>query len=843
MNKAADQEKPTTGTLLSELIETDPILRLHCAVERDGVPYPDHPVHGRATRVVDPDGIQAGADVLPTSLARVFRIGLDRYGIGMDDPRFEVTPGGRATGRVVMPDVTVEELDEAAARRGLAELTDMTMLLGRTAGMPAHAVQHILETELRFLSPRAASLFDASSGEGPVHTVDARQHVVLVEVLRRVAERARLRRDDPTIKAPAVMLDIDMCALDPRARVVHALRAVGVDPNGLAALPSYHRPAWDLWIQQAAAEIDYEAFCRALFRPWENLRWDTPVPGLARFVWDVYDAGGRVVFNTGRRERVREHTEHALACAGITGPRIAFLRNDRSRPVHELKAESLQAFADLDIVAVFDDICENRQAMAKKLTDALFVAVALPGYVHERPYDGADVVRSFETVPRCARTARATRLPALSHANSLAELPLAEMSVGSPALEHAVWLSERESSDMVGTLLQGAERAAIHTAERAPRTDDLAADIYYLLTRPQFRKGARAAYSLSMARREIRPHLADGAPIPIITRGFPLKFHYNQLKTMGSLPDLSELAAMVRLRELQRTVQQVYPPGLAITVLGDGNHFRPHPRSLLRAYREKLLSYHALVGGTEILTIADLNEVAEQRMGPLAMRRHADLVPRRVAEIRDALVGLDICATPVPALEQATLRTAGVIGDNRGAGTTMPNFESLFRSLMYTVSATQGHGIAFARHVYADLFNLTDRALPAPTAAERRAVLVKAWHDTIQYMAVLWVDRDLGFDAAMFSNHIRLTPNPRSGCLGFTYLGGASVLPWHGMAALDALGRVSTDFAVSLLDQGFVPAYSTLLGPAQPWMMVPVTVTKGGRLHHGFRAAVRLRRR
>ncbi|MEQ4724886.1 L-tyrosine/L-tryptophan isonitrile synthase family protein [Nonomuraea sp. B19D2] len=567
------------------------------------------------------------------------------------------------------------------------------------------------------------------------------------------------------------------------------------------------------------------------------------MPGLARFVWDVYDAGGRVVFNTGRRERVREHTEHALANAGITGTRIAFLQNDRSRPVHELKADSLRSFADLDIVAVFDDICENRQAMAKVLPDALFVAVALPGYVHERPYDGADVVRSFETVPQCARTAPATRLPALSHANSLAELSLAEMSEGKLALEHAVRLSERESLEIIDTLLESAERAAIQTAGRAPRTGDLVADIYHLLTRPQFRKGARANYSLAMARREIQPRVADGAPIPVITRGFPIKFPYNKLKTLGSQPDLSELAAMIRLRELHRTVQEIYPPGLAITVLGDGNHFRPHPRHLLLAYREKLLAYHALAGGTEILTIADLNEVAEQRMGLFAVRQHAALIPQRVAEIRAALAGLDIVSAPAPALEQATLRTTHMIGGNRGAGMAIPHFESLFRSLMYTVSTTQGHDAALAKQIYADLFNLADPALPAPIAGERRAVLSKAWHDTIRYMAVLWADRDLGFDAAMFSHQIRLTPNPRNGCLGFTYLGGASVLPWHGTAALDASGRVSTDFAVSLLDQGFVPAYSPLLGPAQPWMMVPVTAIEGGGLHPGFRAAVQLRRR
>jgi hypothetical protein len=151
-----------SGPLLAKLIETDPILRLHCAVARDGVPYPGHPVHGKATRVVDLDDIQDGADELPTSLARVFRICVDRYGIGIGNPRFEVAPGGRATGRVVLPDVAMEELDEESARRGLAELTETIALLGRTTGIPT---QLVLATELRFLSARAAALLEAS-GDG-----------------------------------------------------------------------------------------------------------------------------------------------------------------------------------------------------------------------------------------------------------------------------------------------------------------------------------------------------------------------------------------------------------------------------------------------------------------------------------------------------------------------------------------------------------------------------------------------------------------------------------------------------------------------------------------------------
>ncbi|HEX4815174.1 MAG TPA: L-tyrosine/L-tryptophan isonitrile synthase family protein [Nonomuraea sp.] len=821
------------GTRVSRLIEADPVLRLHCAVERDGAAYP---VHRPDTRVVDAGAVRAGADRLPASLARVFRICLDRYGVGIGRPRFEVAPGGRATGRVVVPDAAVDVPDQAAGRLRLAELTEAVTTLGRVAGLPAHHVQQALAAELRFLSPRTAALLGGARPGGPVHSVDPGQHAVLTEVLRRVAERARRRRDDPTRRPPAVMLDIDMCALDPRARVRHALRAVGVDPDGLAALPSYHRPAWDLWVGETGGEAGYAAFCRAFHRPWENLRWDTPVPGLARFVWDVYDAGGRVVFNTGRRERVREHTEHALARAGITRPRAAFLPDDRSRPVAELKAENLWSFADLDIVAVFDDICENRQAMAKVLTDALFVAVALPGYVHERPHDGADVVRSFETVPRCARTAPARRLPALSHANSLAELPLAEMSDGELAAGHAIRLGERESLEIVEALVQSAEHAAAGTGKSVPKGDDLVAAVYHLLMRPQFRKGARANFTLAVAEREIRPRVADGAPIPLITRGFPVKFPYNPLKAMGSMPDLAELAALIRLRELHRTVQQVYPPGLAITVLVDGRHFRTHPEDLLGAYQSKLVHYHSLIGGADVLTMTDLNEAAERRMGAGAMRRHAALVPQRVAELHDLLAGLDVTTGPPYALEQATLRTA------RAAG-AVPHFEALFRSLMYTVPLARPRDAGFARRLYADLFNLTDPAVPEPLTAERRTVLARAWDDTIQYLAVVWTDRDLGFDEALFSHHIRLTPNPRRGNLGFSYLGGSSILPWHGTGALNVSGRASADFAVSLLDQGFVPAYSPLLGPAQPWVMVPVTATEGDHLDPGFRAAVGLRRR
>jgi hypothetical protein len=61
--------------------------------------------------------------------------------------------------------------------------------------------------------------------------------------------------------------------------------------------------------------------------------------------------------------------------------------------------------------------------------------------------------------------------------------------------------------------------------------------------------------------------------------------------------------------------------------------------------------------------------------------------------------------------------------------------------------------------------------------------------------------------------------------------------------AVSARGEVSTDFAVSLLDQGFVPVYSPLLGPDQPWFMAPATATHNAGLDPAFAESIRLRRR
>ncbi|WP_345433744.1 L-tyrosine/L-tryptophan isonitrile synthase family protein [Actinoallomurus vinaceus] len=894
---------------LAELIRTAPLLRLYCAMLPGGTvgPVPAHPgpavgtvvlgvtaltdddagrsalrelVDGRDSRE---EALEHFLDRLVSPLARVFRACLE-HGFRPPGPSglaYESSPGRGATGRVVVTDAA----EPPDARDVLSAIRSTLRRLGvlfATAGIDGvtepvdvvcAAVDARLGAELRFLRPEAHAALSGAEND-LLHTVDPQQHDVLTEILREVADHARRRRLDPRVRRPAVVLDVDLCALDPRRRTVHALQVVAAPrpgapdgisefttPDRLPVLPTYHRPAWDLFLAGTGLHgrypgVDWDQvlaeYRRAFYRPWDQLRWDTPAPGLSRFVWDVHDAGGYVVFNTARRHRVRAPTEYALAQAGIVRPRLLMLPDDRVRPVHELKSENLRALADLEVLAIFDDLCENRQAMAKELPSARMVAVELAGFVSERPPggrpdDGAPVIRTFETVPR----GRLVAGPALSHTRSPAELRIGEMSAHPVADDHAVRLTTPESLQIVDALTTAADRAAEQTAESALRrgAGSTVALVHHLLTRNQFLKGPRRHFT----KETVRPFVERGAPLQVVTCGFPVKLHYNGLKTAGILPDLAELAALVRFRELQRTITHVYPPGLRITILTDGNHYRSRPAEVLRDYRGKLEEYRRLVGGSDVLEITDLNDVATDHLGPVRSQRRIRRIEEYVGLVETALAGIDVTEAPLEALAEASRICRGLIGD-RPDGTPILAFSALFHSLVYSVELppppARTTRAGWARRLYAGIFDVVDPAAGPQITAGRRAVLTTTWRDTVRYLAVMQVDGEFGCDdMAFFPGRVRLTPNPRPGSLGFSYLGGSCVLPWHGVGVVDAGGIVSVDYAVSLSDQGFVPVFSPLLSSTQPWFMTPVTSTRlvdrcrGNELDAAFRTAVRLRRR
>ncbi|AHH96909.1 hypothetical protein GCM10010174_74330 [Kutzneria viridogrisea] len=901
---------------LVELVTVDPTLRLHLALcppnelvdtvtglhgPSDAL-YPQHPrcpgtglpvalrtllsrsgvngptllervVANRHEQRVDP--LDFLIDYLVRPLIAVFRTLLDRHGLALTtlDDRgimFELTPQVRATGRVVLSDVTllqdsadldVIERDRAvrALHKALVELVSafqQTSFDGkryRERSVRA-AVERTLAAELRFLDPDTAELLH---GDHPldryVHSVPPAQDKLLHEVLRRVEERAALRRKDPDRPVPLVVIDLDLCGLVPKARTLHAARTLArprhgapqgipelARPSALRALPSYSKPAWDRFLEvsgvagrypEVAWDEVHAEFCPAFYRPWERLRSDSLAPGLVRFVRDVEDAGGEVVFNTGRRDRVRDHTQAVLARGGLSHVRLLTLPDDRVRPIAELKIENLRRLTGTDVVAVFDDLTENRQALSLAFPGAMVLAVEAPGFASDRapgcpPPDGAPLVATFERLPR-----RHGVISALSHTHSVAELQVGELGVGLPVRGHAVHLSLRQSRQIIDRLVAEADASGERTAAAAPghlrealsgvaeQHERTALLLHHVFLRKQFHRGSRSTYTPDMARADLLPFLRSGAPIRMVLPGFPIKHSQSGLKALGNLPDLAELGVLVRLRELQRAVSCLYPPGLDITVLTDGNHFRPRPPAIVDGYLRKLNQYLSLVGGHDYLRFQDIDEVARKHIGPSLAEDRTLLIEYHERGYRKAFDGLDITRNPV-----ATLAGADQVDPTPGG----LSFRELFRSILHSVPVPLPAGrdlLTWSKAVYADVYHVDDNRTAGEVVQARREVLQVAWDDTIRYLAAALTDRELEYEK-LFGHHVRFTVSmPSPGRVGFTALGGSALLPWHGTAAVDERGTLSTDFAVWLYDQGFVPVYSPLLGVRQPWLMAPATRT------------------
>ena len=77
----------------------------------------------------------------------------------------------------------------------------------------------------------------------------------------------------------------------------------------------------------------------------------------------------------------------------------------------------------------------------------------------------------------------------------------------------------------------------------------------------------------------------------------------------------------------------------------------------------------------------------------------------------------------------------------------------------------------------------------------RRQVIASAWQDSVNYLAACLADAAVGV-IACYPPHVRLaTVVSRSGCSGFSYLGGSTLLPWHGTGCLDNRGLLCAEFA------------------------------------------------
>lgn len=829
-------------------------------------------------------------------LLRTFRLALDTHHVALNcldqwGVDFELSPELQSTGRVVIHDhARIREPRQDEVEAGVRALLGTLDALSATfsgirfdgeepfGGRVRMAVDRVIAEELRHLQQHTAELLSGQRQRlnGVAHTVPREQDEVLKGVLRTVQERTRTRRRDPRIPRPAVVIDLDLCGIVPLQRTLDAARAVagprpgapdGVAelafPTALATLPTFAESTWRNFIEANGLDVRYpevdwhqvyREFFQAFGRPWENLRTDTVNAGLARFVWDVQDAGGRVVFCTGRRERVRRYTEEVLADGGVPDTLLVCMPDIRTRPISELKVEKLRELGELDIVAIFDDILANRIALTKEFRGARAVAVELPGMATERQAgqpvaDRAPVIANFETIPRPAAG------PNLSNTHSLEELQLGALRHNRPAKRWAVRVSEQDTRRIVESVLSDADLAAARTAQRArikagldephdvnEHQDRIIQALHHVFTRKQFLKGSRSNYRCHHMRQDALPFVREGKPIEVVLLGFPVKQCLNRLKAFGPLPDLAEFGSLARLRELGQAVRSIYPPGVRFNILTDGRHFRPRPAAVTEAYSRKIREYVELVGIAGCVSVEEIDVVAQRKLGADLPSRRSELIGYYRERLEQALAGFDIADNP--------LRTLRQVEESLPEDPPFGLFRDMLMSVVYSVPVSFPRGVnqlAWSSLVYSDLYNLTDRGVSEAVRRTRLAILRHAWHTVIRYLATLRVDEDLGYEE-LFPHRVRLTVSAvRPGRCGFTYLGGSGLLPWQGTGVVERRGQLAVDFAVALLDQGFLPVYSPLLGPRQPWMMVPAQYTHASR--HGLQldpdliTHVRLRRK
>ncbi len=847
---------------MNAAVRSDPILRMHCTTQpiplaladswsgsavlvRTAEPSPPHPQYSGGTVVVGLGTLLRSHDLLQQvmdnrfewreneldyflehfvrPLARVFRLALDQHRLALltldqQGVGVELSPELEATGRVVITEFSQvlreDELRSSDLRRGADALAGTLAELAATFShlrfgdrswdvrTVRAAVDQVLGTELRYLEPHTAEMLSGDHAlQRFVHTVIPHQHQILDHVLRAVQERARRLRWHPGPQ-PVVLIELDLCGT---------------------------------------------------------------LPGLARFTWDVRDVGGEVVFRTSTPERHRPQVWKKLADAGVPGGRLVCAPdeghtdegNDDGRQSEGGQADDVsrlpRVLGDVEVVAIFHRSPDQLRRLRKEFPQARTITV------------DDHVVRTFETSPRRKDHRGVQRGPLLSNARSLEELQLRELRVNRLAHRWAVHLDTDESLSLIRSVLADVDVAARRTGGNAvsrfgvepgaidPERTVLA--LHHVFTRKQFFMGSRSNYKPADAYRDMLTFVREQQPIDVIALGFPIKQSLNRLKAVGPMPDLAELGGLARLRELQQAVRAVYPPGLRINILTDGRHFRPRPPAATETYRSTLLRFAELVGITGYTSIRDIDQVAEERIGPGISDVRAGKINRYVHLLCKALRDFDIVRDPLrtlDAVDRIAQRLSGSASTPESAAVVaaLRSFRGIMMSLVYSVpvyTPTDVDRMTWAKTVFDDVYHLTDSRVPPEVRHARGAALRRAWHTTLRYVAVLQVDEELGYDD-MFPTRVRLTNSlARPGRCGFSYLGGAGLLPWHGTGVVDMRGHLAVDFAVSLLDQGFVPVYSDLLGPRQPWMMVPAehtrTHTGGLRLDETFASSARLRRK
>ncbi|MEB3372054.1 L-tyrosine/L-tryptophan isonitrile synthase family protein [Saccharopolyspora mangrovi] len=724
------------------------------------------------------------------------------------------------SGRIVVPDLAPTEPSRVA--EAITRLHHLLIAI-------SPATTAVLAEELRFCS---AGLLSVLAGDHPwnrfAHHVPTAQHELLQEVLRLVKDRATAHRRDPGAPRPVVALDLDFCAFHPRARVREALAAIGVT-GPLPVLPGLYEPGWRPFRELAGLpdDVEHAEFRRAISWDREALLTDELAPGVRRFAGDVEQAGGRVVLLTGRRHRMRAATEESLARHGLG--HLALRTSAEGADVGEQKVAALRGMTGWEPVAAFDDKEANRIALAEVFPQALVVPVAAPGFTG---VDREDAIATFETLPQPVPLGRGhLARPGLSHATSIAQLRLGELRTRPTLWRQGVRLTGDEQAGIVAALCRKAVETGARLGDRVAAIETGTARAIWQVVQAKLFGASRSAYPVEQAEDDLSRAVSSGEPAEFVLLGPPTKQDGSRLKALGGLPDLAEVAMLARVLQLDAATRRVHPPGIRVTALADPSHFRVRDVSRYRDYQREFRRMLALTGADRVVEVRNIDEAAAE-FGCGDADERAELLARHRDRYESALSGLDVRADPRRALAEADERDPGCPGQ--------PRFAAMFRSIVHAVDVPHGgeEPVEFSRRVYAEPFDLADPVL----GGTRRELLALAWDETITYLANKHVDAELDYAAMWRHDRVRmsLSLRPEPGRFRFVPLGGSAVMPWQGTAALGRGNEVSTDFAISLIDQSYLPVWAPE-GRSQPWFMVPPNLVRDGVLDPSVQDGIQLR--
>ena len=426
----------------------------------------------------------------------------------------------------------------------------------------------------------------------------------------------------------------------------------------------------------------------------------------------------------------------------------------------------------------------------------------------------------------------------ISHARSLRGLPLHLLRTSCRVDPWPVRLDARELGTLLDTLRSSSEAASARLADNAmaylaalknaatgakkgdqrPQDPhDVVVALHRILTRSRFLKGSRSCFPLETAVAQMLPFVEAKQPITILTSGFPFKQHDNGLKAGGPWPDLAELGALLRLKELDSAFSALYPPGVRVVVLNDGGYSRPRCWAEMRRYRRQLKCYAQLVGLSNSVRFCDQACFVARVLGPRGWSTR-EKYRRSYQELISLVAG-----APCALREAAEVDRRLFEALPRALLASVPSFREILSSLVYSVPVPVRAGIdprQWACEVLAQL-DVFATGLSSELASARQEVVASAWYGTVNHLASSLADAATGV-SQRFPLHVRLaTVASRPGCSGFSYLGGSTLLPWHGTGCLDGRGLVCSEFLVSLDHRGFLPVYCDLIDDEQPLLMVP----------------------